>query len=79
MDLVISKSKTRFTLKTPLLPLHCQLLVHLLKGRLMSFHLTNIAKIALELTSSLFELPSKVTGVEYSPYGILRTNMNSLQ
>ena len=73
------KSKTQVTLKTPLLPSHCQLLLHLLKGILISFFFTNIAKIALVLTSSLFELPNQVTGVDHSHNGIFRTNMNSLQ
>ena len=79
MDLVILKFRTQFTLMTPLLPSHCQLLLHLLKGRLMSFHPTNITKIALELTSGLFELPNQVTGVDHSHNGIFRTDMNSLQ
>ena len=64
---------------TQLLPSHRQLLLHLLKGRLMSFHPTNIAKIALELTSSLFELSNKVTGVDHAYNEKFRTNMNSLQ
>ena len=79
MDSVVSKSKTRFTLMTPLLPFHCQLLLHLRKGRLMLFYLTNIAKIALELTTSLFELPNQVTRVDHLHNGIFRANMNSLQ
>ena len=79
MDSVILKSKTQFTLMTPLLPSHCQLLLHLLKRRLMSFHPTTIVEIALELMSSLFELPNQVTGVDHSHNGIFRTNMNSLQ
>ena len=64
---------------TQLLPSLCQLLLHLLKGRLMSVHPTTIVKVALERTNSLFELPNKVTGVDHSYNGIFRTNMNSLQ
>ena len=45
----------------------------------MSFYLTTIAKIALELTSSVFELRNQVAGVDHSHNGIFRTDMNSLQ
>ena len=55
---------------TPLLPSHCQLLLHLPKRILMSLHPTNIAKIVVELMRSLFELPNQVTGVDCSHNGI---------
>ena len=55
---------------TLLLPSHGQLLLRLLKGRLMSFHTTNMAKRAPEFNSSLFELPNKITGVDHSHNGI---------
>lgn len=70
---------SRAKVQSSLLPSHYQLLFHLLKGRLMSFHPTNIAKIALELTNSLFELPNQVTGVDHSHNGIIKTDMNNPQ
>ena len=45
----------------------------------MSFYLTNIAKLVLELTSSVFELRNQVADVDHSHNGIFRTDMNSLQ